>query len=299
MVLGTPTTRACCSASRAATLSVSSPPMATSASRCSRSMLRRTSSMPCSSFIGFTRELPSMVPPSWRMPESFERSRLITSPSPIMPAHPLRIPNSESPAASARLPIARMAALRPGASPPPVRMAILCPTLPLLSAGRLLTDPGITEERLLFGAAEYDGHAARRGGRGGGGRRGHRRGRRRLGGDARRRSTWPAIAPRRRPCHRCCRSPGSPPGWARCRRPWSRSPAMCMSDAQRVVALLLRPLALTNVTVRAVGERGRCREDVLDEMRRATCSSGHWCRGSNCRIGTGSRSRRGSWCHRC
>src|SRR5580700_8505154 len=163
MVFGTPTTRACCSASRAATLNVSSPPIATSASMLNFSRLCKTWSTPWSSFIGLTRELPSMVPPSGRMPESLERSRGITSPSPISPAHPLRTPNKVSPAMSARRPMARIAALRPGASPPPVRTAILCPTLAYLSA-ELVTDSGVTDERLLFGAAEYDGDTAGRGG---------------------------------------------------------------------------------------------------------------------------------------
>src|SRR5580658_2930351 len=183
MVFGTPTTRARCSARRAATLSVSSPPIATSASRLNFSRLCSTCSTPLSSFIGLTRELPSMVPPSGRMPESLERSKGITSPSPISPAHPLRTPNNVSPAMSARRPMARIAALRPGASPPPVRAAILCPTLAYLSA-ELVTDSGVTEERLLFGAAEYDGDTARRGGRWSGRRRCRSRRRWRFGRDA-------------------------------------------------------------------------------------------------------------------
>src|ERR1700683_4509719 len=117
------------------------------------------------------------------MPESLERSSGMTSPSPISPAHPLRTPNNVSPAMSARRPMARIAALRPGASPPPVRTAILCPTLAYLSA-ELVTDSGVTQERLLLGAAEYDGDTARDGGRRGSRRRCRRGSRCGLGGPA-------------------------------------------------------------------------------------------------------------------
>src|SRR5579862_7081284 len=262
MVFGTPTTRACCSANRAATLRVSSPPIATSASSLCFSRLCSTWSTPPSSFIGLTRELPSMVPPSGRMPESRDRSRGITSPSPIRPAHPLRTPNNVSPAMSARRPMARIAALRPGASPPPVRTAILCPTVAYLSA-ELVTDSGVTEERLLFGAAEYDGDTAWRCSRGCGGRRGSGRSRRRLGRHAHSEETGEPL--------RCCGILAAAVVDHLCGHPLRdleaddrREPGHVHERRPASARAVIAPAAVDKRDARVVVECGNGRKDVLD-----------------------------------
>ena len=88
IVFGTPTTGASKSAwSRDATPSVSSPPIATSASMCSKAA--RTASTPPSSLYGFVREVPTIVPPRGRIPEicgSAERlEELVDHPAPAFP----------------------------------------------------------------------------------------------------------------------------------------------------------------------------------------------------------------------
>src|SRR5437588_9140845 len=55
------------------------------------------------------------------MPETSRRVSSRGSPSPIIPAQPLGTPSTLSPEARARRATARIAAFRPGASPPPVR----------------------------------------------------------------------------------------------------------------------------------------------------------------------------------
>src|SRR5215831_10655436 len=59
------------------------------------------------------------------MPRTVSRVIGITSSSPINPANPRLIPRISQPRSTAERTAARMTALRPGASPPPVEMAIL------------------------------------------------------------------------------------------------------------------------------------------------------------------------------
>src|SRR5215469_8677543 len=123
MVLGTPTTRNPPSCSARATDRVSSPPMATSPSTPNRLRVARTRAMPSASFIGLVRDVPRMVPPSGRMPRTSAGTRSSRSPC-SAPAQPFLIPLTWWPSWKARLATPRMAAFRPGASPPPVRTPI-------------------------------------------------------------------------------------------------------------------------------------------------------------------------------
>ncbi len=73
IVFGTPTTgRPCSTCRRAATPSVSSPPIAISPSSCSNE--RCTAASPPSSLNGFVRLVRRIVPPRGRMPETASRS---------------------------------------------------------------------------------------------------------------------------------------------------------------------------------------------------------------------------------
>src|SRR5437867_6221908 len=65
-----------------------------------------------------------MVPPRWAMPRTESRVRMTTSSSPSRPAKPRFTPSTSHPRLSADNTAARMTAFRPGASPPPVEMAI-------------------------------------------------------------------------------------------------------------------------------------------------------------------------------
>ena len=125
MVLGTPTTGTPMPVSLSATPSVSSPPMATSASNFIRLMLSMTISPPSSSLNGLVRDVPRMVPPLGKMPEISSNPNGSQSHS-IIPFQPLRTPRKRY--RYAVMPLrttARMTALRPGQSPPPVNMPIV------------------------------------------------------------------------------------------------------------------------------------------------------------------------------
>ena len=66
--------------SRAATPSVSSPPIATSASSPSRSKVASTFSTPPSTLYGFVRVVPRIVPPRGRIPETSRRAERLDDP---------------------------------------------------------------------------------------------------------------------------------------------------------------------------------------------------------------------------
>src|SRR5947208_8166016 len=108
----------------AATESVSSPPIATSPSMPVPRSRPITFSIPPFSFRGLVREVPRMVPPSGRMPRTDAGVRSSMSPPPNTPAQPFLIPVTWNPCWKARRATPRMAALSPGASPPPVRTPI-------------------------------------------------------------------------------------------------------------------------------------------------------------------------------
>src|SRR5438132_9636851 len=120
MVFGTPTIASDCSpCSRAATPSVSSPPIATRASRLSPKC-RTTRSTPPSTLYGFVRLVPTIVPPRGRMPE-ISRRPSGSSWFSTRPRQPALTPTTSWPRSSERRATARMTAFRPGQSPPPVR----------------------------------------------------------------------------------------------------------------------------------------------------------------------------------
>src|SRR3954451_6258236 len=122
IVFGTPSTGSAYSPwRRFAAPSVSSPPMAISPSRCSSSSVSAISAGPSSRLNGLVRELPRMVPPRGRMPRmaSIVSSKWSAS---IGPRQPSRNPRIACPWWSTPLrTIARVTALSPGQSPPPVR----------------------------------------------------------------------------------------------------------------------------------------------------------------------------------
>src|SRR6266849_3611816 len=120
IVLGTPTTFTPMEENLVATPRVSSPPMATTAPTFKARRFLSTISGPLAGFLnGLVREVPRMVPPRWRMP--LVASRVSRSCSPRQPS---RIPITSSPCCSPRRTTARITALRPGQSPPPVKTAI-------------------------------------------------------------------------------------------------------------------------------------------------------------------------------
>ena len=129
MVFGMPTTFSPLSKSFFATPSVSSPPIATTAWMLFCSSVRKTASTPPSRLNGFVREVPRMVPPRWRMPETDCRFSRKWFPS-MSPRHPSRMPTNSKPWLSPRRTTARMTAFRPGQSPPPVRIATFISTGP-------------------------------------------------------------------------------------------------------------------------------------------------------------------------
>src|SRR6478672_8674054 len=120
MVFGTPTTLMPISPSRVATPRVSSPPMAISASTPLSCNVVATLSNPWSTLNGFVRDEPRMVPPRGRMP------RTSGTPSGIVmfssgPFQPSRKPTNSWPYTPTPLrTTARITALSPGQSPPPV-----------------------------------------------------------------------------------------------------------------------------------------------------------------------------------
>ena len=129
MVLGTPTTGSLCSLkSLWATPSVSSPPIAIRASKPRRLKVATTFSPPSSSLKGFVLDVCRIVPPRWISPETARRVSSSCCPV-IIPFHPCRIPRMLSPSWMPFLVMARMTALSPGQSPPPVKIPILM-TLP-------------------------------------------------------------------------------------------------------------------------------------------------------------------------
>src|SRR5205085_4242504 len=126
IVFGTPTIGSPSSESRAALESVPSPPIATSASSSCFSNVARTFSIPpppCSR-IGLAAEEPRIVPPRNRIPRTESRSSGLESSS-MTPRQPFRNPTISWPWTSVPLRTsARIAALRPGQSPPPVSTPI-------------------------------------------------------------------------------------------------------------------------------------------------------------------------------
>ena len=121
IVFGRPSTGTPASCSFCAAPRVSSPPIAISPSSESFSMFSRIRSIPSSRLSGFVRDERRIVPPRGRMPRTASIVRSIHSPS-IGPRQPCRKPTSSWPWPSTPLrTIARIAALSPGQSPPPVR----------------------------------------------------------------------------------------------------------------------------------------------------------------------------------
>ena len=95
IVLGTPTTFTPFSWSFCATESVSSPPMATSASILCLAIVSMQRSMPSGRFDGFVLDVRKIVPPRGRMPATVSRlsGMLLSS---IRPRQPSRKPISSS-----------------------------------------------------------------------------------------------------------------------------------------------------------------------------------------------------------
>src|SRR5260370_26460766 len=156
MVFGTPTTPTPVSYSRAATPRVSSPPIATRASTPRLSRFSRTRSIPdlpstvFDSAAGLVREEPRIVPPLGRMPRTAATSKTIVSPS-SGPRQPSRKPmNSISCSATPVRTTARITALSPGQSPPPVRtptrmlLPLAFPAVTLVAMSVLAIDAGTT-----------------------------------------------------------------------------------------------------------------------------------------------------------
>src|SRR5688572_9943450 len=100
--------------------SVPSPPATIRASRPNRLTLDSSRWRSSTLRSGLTREVPRIVPPLGRMPMTEYDVRGSTSPS-MRPSQPLRMPRTSIPRPWARRTTARITALRPGQSPPPVR----------------------------------------------------------------------------------------------------------------------------------------------------------------------------------
>src|SRR6202012_1020343 len=134
MVLGTPTTFTPSAYSLVAAPSVSSPPIAISASTPSPARLSLIRSAPDGplplSANGFVRDVPRIVPPRGRMARTACTSRGTVSPS-SGPRQPSRKPTNSYPYSCTPLrTTARITAFRPGQSPPPVRTpTLMAPTL--------------------------------------------------------------------------------------------------------------------------------------------------------------------------
>src|SRR3954464_12786313 len=125
MVFGTPTTFTPIAESLVATPRVSSPPIATTAPTFSDLRFRITMSGPFAGFLnGFVREVPRRVPPRWSVPLVASRVSRKCIGGSRRPRHPSRIPITSRPCCSPRRTTARITALRPGQSPPPVSTAI-------------------------------------------------------------------------------------------------------------------------------------------------------------------------------
>ena len=120
IVFGMPTTGTPSDDMWAAAPIVPSPPIVTRASTPRSANVRRTRSTPCS-WYGSAPEDPRIVPPRCRIPWTDAGVSSRTSPS-ITPRQPLRNPRTSNPCTSIAVrTTARIAAFRPGASPPAVR----------------------------------------------------------------------------------------------------------------------------------------------------------------------------------
>src|SRR5437660_3209658 len=97
--------------------------MATMASMPRGASVALMRAIPSASRSGLVLDVPRMVPPFGRIPEMASRESGTMS-SAMSPRQPSRTPMTSSPFSPARLTTARMAALRPGTSPPPVSTAI-------------------------------------------------------------------------------------------------------------------------------------------------------------------------------
>src|SRR5436309_2840183 len=80
-----------------------------------------TRAIPSFSLAGLVRDVPRMVPPVGRMPRTSDGVSSPMRPSSRQPAQPFLTPLTGWPSWNARRATARIAAFRPGASPPPVR----------------------------------------------------------------------------------------------------------------------------------------------------------------------------------
>src|SRR5437879_186676 len=80
-----------------------------------------TRAIPSFSLAGLVRDVPRMVPPVGRMPRTSDGVSSPMRPSSRQPAQPFLTPLTGGPSWNARRASARIAAFRPGASPPPVR----------------------------------------------------------------------------------------------------------------------------------------------------------------------------------
>src|SRR5437899_1191999 len=87
-------------------------------------MLSSTARRDRSSLRGSVREVPRIVPPSARIRAASRGRSGRGAASPRRPAQPSAMPKTSCPRELARSTTARMAAFRPGASPPPVRTPI-------------------------------------------------------------------------------------------------------------------------------------------------------------------------------
>ncbi len=120
---------------RFAAASVPSPPMAISDVMPCSSMTWAMRSGPPPFSNGFVREVPRIVPPCFEMPMTWARPRGMVSPS-TTPFQPLRKPTNSRPYRFVPVKTAeRITALRPGQSPPLVRMPILIASIMPCPAG--------------------------------------------------------------------------------------------------------------------------------------------------------------------
>src|SRR6266481_17454 len=147
MVLGTPTMLTPIWCSLVATPSVSSPPMATTAPTFRAFRFLITVSAPPGFLKGFVRLVPRIVPPRWRIPLVASRVSRSCSGGSSRPRQPSRTPITSKPCCSPRRTTARITALRPGQSPPPVRTAIFmtaegCRTAPRFQVSRVQVAAG-------------------------------------------------------------------------------------------------------------------------------------------------------------
>src|SRR5580658_10062169 len=148
MVLGTPTALTPWPPRRSATPNVSSPPTATRASTPWARRLARTRSGPSCILKGLVRDVPRIVPPCARMSRHRGTSSSTNSSSstPFQPSmYPITSSSWRSTAVSTT---ARITALSPGQSPPPVRIPMR-----IRAAGLVLAQPGLVDS----GANELEG----------------------------------------------------------------------------------------------------------------------------------------------